>query len=149
MAVVALALLGLLVLAVLLRGAAGLDPAGLKRAGRFAGIAILGALTLFFAVTERWIPAVFLASICWSLYTGGRAIPAGWHRQDEPPPPRRGRSAMSRAEALQVLGLSEGASAGDIRAAHKRLIMQIHPDRGGSDYLAAKINEAKEILLRD
>jgi hypothetical protein len=57
------------------------------------------------------------------------------------------RSGMSRAEALRVLGLAEGADDTAIRAAHRKLILQNHPDRGGSDYLAAKINEAKDILL--
>jgi curved DNA-binding protein CbpA len=54
---------------------------------------------------------------------------------------------MSRAEALKVLGLQEGASDDDIRAAHRRLMLQNHPDRGGTDYIAAKINEAKDVLL--
>ena len=55
---------------------------------------------------------------------------------------------MSRAEALKVLGLEEGASEEQIRAAHKRLILQTHPDKGGTTYLAAKINEAKDVLLK-
>ncbi len=62
--------------------------------------------------------------------------------------PQRSNSAMSQNEALQVLGLKLGASADEIRNAHKRLIKDFHPDKGGSDYLAAKINEAKDILLR-
>ncbi len=62
-------------------------------------------------------------------------------------PNGRAAAGMSRAEALKVLGLTEGASADDIRAAHKRLMKQVHPDRGGSDYLASKINEAKDVLL--
>jgi hypothetical protein len=53
---------------------------------------------------------------------------------------------MSRTEALSVLGLKEGATPDDIRAAHRRLMKEFHPDHGGSDYLAAKINQAKDVL---
>jgi DnaJ-domain-containing protein 1 len=62
------------------------------------------------------------------------------------PPPNNG-SGMSRKEALAVLGVHEDASEEDIVAAHRKLMQKMHPDRGGNDYLAAKINQAKDVLL--
>ena len=55
--------------------------------------------------------------------------------------------AMSRAEALDVLGLKEGATEAEIKDAHHRLIAGLHPDHGGSTYLAAKINQARDVLV--
>ena len=60
------------------------------------------------------------------------------------PPAKR----ISEEEALSVLGLKAGAGPQEIRAAHRKLISQLHPDRGGTDYLAAKINEARDYLMR-
>jgi DnaJ homolog subfamily C member 19 len=55
-------------------------------------------------------------------------------------------SKMSRREASLVLGLREGASKDAIKDAHRRIMIANHPDRGGSPYLATKINEAKDTL---
>lgn len=55
---------------------------------------------------------------------------------------------MSKPEAYEVLGLTPSATDKDIIMAHRQLIQKLHPDRGGSDYLAAQINLAKKVLLQ-
>jgi hypothetical protein len=84
--------------------------------------------------------------------TDGRAVraqPAGsgqshngnGHDRDGAPGP------MSEAEALDILGLGPDAADAQINDAHRRLAQLVHPDRGGSHYLAVKINQAKDVLL--
>lgn len=58
-----------------------------------------------------------------------------------------GSGAMTKEEAYKVLGLEAGATAADIRKAHRRLMQRLHPDLGGTSFLAARINEAKDVLL--
>ncbi|MGF7161878.1 hypothetical protein FHS85_003519 [Rhodoligotrophos appendicifer] len=55
---------------------------------------------------------------------------------------------MSREEALKILGLKVDATPSEVRGAHRRLVQMMHPDRGGSTYLAAIINHAKDVLLK-
>ncbi len=73
----------------------------------------------------------------------------GWRDEgaDAPPPPGSADARMTKGDALAVLGLAEGATEEEIRAAHRRLMRGAHPDQGGSDWLAARVNQAREVLL--
>ena len=67
-----------------------------------------------------------------------------WHAEPAAAPHS---GTMTRAEALEILGLAEGADEDAIRAAHRRLMRSAHPDQGGSAWLAARINAARDFLL--
>ena len=67
----------------------------------------------------------------------------------EAPPASPPRGQMTRAEAARLLGVAEDADEGTIKAAHRRLMMKVHPDHGGTDELAARLNDAKRALLGD
>ena len=74
---------------------------------------------------------------------------AGWREADQGQRQRRGGDgAMSRREAFEVLGLAEGSSAADIIRAHRTLMKKFHPDHGGSTTLAARVNQAKDVLMQ-
>lgn len=78
----------------------------------------------------------------------------GWREDVEPDAAARtarpaGRGGpMTEQEAYQILGLEPGAGAAEIRRAHRTLMKRLHPDQGGTDWLAARVNEAKDVLLR-
>ncbi|MGE3968879.1 MAG: J domain-containing protein [Dongiaceae bacterium] len=80
-----------------------------------------------------------------------RLYGAGWRHAkagtEGPEGDTAGNGGMTREEAYAVLGLKPGASEREVRAAYLRLMKKLHPDRGGSDYLAARLNEARNLLL--
>jgi DnaJ domain len=75
-------------------------------------------------------------------FSGGDARPGGGQNAGAD-----SAGAMSAEDAYRVLGLEPGASEAEIREAYHRLISSVHPDRGGSSFLAAQVNRAKDILL--
>lgn len=72
-----------------------------------------------------------------------------WRQDDQSTAPTVPNGEMTKAEAYQLLGLTPGCSEEEIITAHRRLMQKVHPDRGGNDYLAAKLNQAKDCLLKD
>ncbi|MDX2142579.1 MAG: DnaJ domain-containing protein [Rhodospirillaceae bacterium] len=119
--------------------------------GRLTGrtlssLALEDALSLFAEVTTDPESTALLEAFLDRAHPDWRA--KGYERAAGAEPSAQGAGAMTEAEALQILGLAKGAPEADIKAAYKRLMGQMHPDRGGSDYLAAKINAAKDFLLK-
>lgn len=108
---------------------------------------IAATAVIIFAIAGRYglaAPAGALALWGMRAYLLARQIRATAARPEQP-----SKQAMSRAEALDILGLEEGASEDEIEAAYKALIVKNHPDQGGTDWLAARLNEARDILLGD
>jgi hypothetical protein len=77
-----------------------------------------------------------------------RAQPDWRAAADQPAEAPPASAGMDQAEALAVLGLAPGATHDDVRAAHRRLMLAAHPDHGGSDWLASRVNQARDILMR-
>ncbi len=139
--------LGLLLLAALLWGARAFSRASVASIkALLAWVLALGGLSLtaLLFLTGRGGAAVS------GLLLAGPLIWRTWkdHAGDPRVHPRTVRTqAMSRDEALEVLGLRDPVTEADVRAAWLRLMRAAHPDSGGSDWLAARVNQAKDVLL--
>jgi len=139
------------------------SPTVLAKYARVLFLCIIGVLLLYLTATGRlnWLFALLGLGIAfmlrlmpallqyaphihrlWQQFSGAKQNSS--QRQSD----SSAKGRMPVEEAYEVLGLKPGASEQDIIAAHRKLMQKIHPDRGGSDYLAAKINLAKKILLK-
>jgi hypothetical protein len=103
---------------------------------------VLGLIILFLALTGRLPVALVLLAL---------AVPFAWkhfraRRTQTPTAPSSG--PMTRAEALEILGLNEPVTEDQINEAYKRLMQKVHPDNQGSDWLAVKLNQARDLLLK-
>jgi hypothetical protein len=118
---------------------------------------LLGALTVgavVLVLTKAGMPwlALALALVATSvkrvtnLHRDGRRREAAGAARDASPV-RSPRTQMTREEAYRVLGLSPGATREEIVAEYRRLMKRVHPDQGGTTYLATQLNEAKDCLL--
>ena len=114
-------------------------------AGAIGGILLAAMLFLTGRGAIALSALIFLGPMIWSWIAQKRMPPPPGARFWPPPPQPRG--GMSQAEALEILGLASGATPAEVRAAHRRLMQAAHPDRGGSDWLAARINQARDVLL--
>ena len=111
---------------------------------------LLGALAvaaMVLVLTKAGMP--WLAVALALLFTSAKRFGKRGGSNDEAarPPPRPPSDRMTREEAYRVLGLAPGASREAVVAEYRRLMKRVHPDQGGTDYLAAQLNEAKDTLL--
>jgi DnaJ homolog subfamily C member 19 len=140
-------LFGMVVLLVLFGGARAFEKASIQSIkSLFAWIAALGGLTLALLLILSGREAVAFGALTLFgplIYQHWQASRGRTTTRPRPAP----RPSMSRAEAYEVLGLRPGASEADIREAHHRLMRAAHPDAGGSDWLASRINQARDMLL--
>jgi len=121
---------------------AGRAPSKQGRAGWMVAVAVLVSVVLAARFGPRFL-AVAAPTLGWLAWGWLRAKTAASTPSFEAP---ASRGSMTRAEALRVLGLREGATRDAIIDAHRALIKKVHPDHGGSDLLAQQVNEAKRVL---
>ena len=111
-----------------------------------AGLLAIGAFTTaaVLAVRGDWPESAAMVAIACTLLLGARSRRTLTQR----PPQRPGRpDRLSLSEARSILGVPEGATAEEIKAAYGRLMQRAHPDHGGSDGLAAQLNAARDRLM--
>lgn len=149
----------LILLYVLLSYFRQLDGPGRKRFWIWMLFSLFFALVIYLTITGRlhFIAAIVTAVLPFAkkLVPLIRYVPVlrrlykeRQQNKTQDQPSSAGAGALSLEEAYQVLGLQTGASKEDVIEAHRKLMQKLHPDRGGNDYLAARLNQAKDALLK-
>jgi hypothetical protein len=115
---------------------------GQVKASLLAALAFgIGLASLILALTGRLPAAIAILLALWPLA-------ASWLRHKKWNKAVHSEGPLTETEAYDILGLSQGAGEDDIKKAHLRLMKKVHPDQQGTDWLAQKINAAKELLLK-
>lgn len=109
-----------------------------------SGVAIIALILIILAVTKKLPAAIALLVVTFPFIW--KFIRARLKTDKDQKSAASG--PMTRDEALKILGLSEGASEDDITEAYKRLMQKVHPDNQGTDWMAAKLNAARDLLLK-
>lgn len=99
-------------------------------------------------VAMPWLNRVLAARQMWRIFSRFRGGGGGAGGEGAGARQAAGRGSMSVEEAREVLGLEVGAGEAEVIEAHRRLMHKLHPDRGGSAYLAARLNQARDVLMR-
>jgi hypothetical protein len=130
------------------RASVGTIYALLKWIAAFVGIALAALFLLSGRAPQALAGLVLVGPLLWRRWQGGGGFRgAQFGGSAGTPPPGKQSSAMTRAEAYEVLGLKPGANTDQIHSAHRRLMRLAHPDTGGSDWLASRVNQARDVLL--
>lgn len=117
----------------------------LGAAGFILWLVLTGKLHALFALVAAALPMLQRIAGIAQMIPGLSRLFTQANPSSAPPPAKSG--PMTREQAAEILGIAVDASPAEVRAAHRRLMGKVHPDKGGNDYLASQLNNARDKLL--